>query len=50
MISVIKTTRGTYNIIGTNNEGFCLQGHLNLDELRELLKEVDNALMNENDE
>lgn len=47
MISVIKTESGRFNVIGTNDEGFCLQGNLTEEELQELREAIDEALEDE---
>jgi hypothetical protein len=44
MITVILTTSGTYNVFGTNAEGFCLQGNLTIAELKALKVQVDRAV------
>jgi hypothetical protein len=37
MISVIKTTSGNYNVIGTADDAFIIQGNLTKSQLQELL-------------
>ena len=46
MIAVIPTGRNSdsYNIIGTTDNAFILQGCLTLDQLKELKRAVDEAL------
>ena len=44
MIAVIKTTGGTYNIFGTADDMFILQGNLTKDQLIELEKKIKEAL------
>lgn len=44
MIEVIKVTDGSYNVIGTDNGMFVLQGNLTEAQLKELLKKVRKAL------
>jgi hypothetical protein len=44
MISVIKTTSGGYNVIGTDDGVFILQGHLTEAQLRDLKREITKAL------
>lgn len=44
MIAVIKVTDGTYNLIGTDNGLFVLQGNLTEAQLKDLLKKVRKAL------
>jgi len=44
MISVIKVTDGTYNVIGTSNNEFILQGNLTKSQLIKLNAEIVKAL------
>lgn len=44
MISVIRTVNGTFNIFGTHNDGFIIQGNLNEAQLRELIDKAQKAL------
>lgn len=44
MISVIKTMSGGYNVIGTADGVFVVQGHLTEAQLKELLKAGREAL------
>lgn len=44
MIHVILTTGGTYNVFGTENSAFILQGNLTKAQLKELAKEIREAL------
>jgi hypothetical protein len=44
MISVIKTVHKTFNVIGTDDGLFILQGNLTEDQLRELIAEAKKAL------
>jgi len=44
VISVIKTDSGKYNVIGTNDDGFNVQGCLTKDELKELVVKGNQAL------
>jgi hypothetical protein len=43
-ISIIPTSNDTFNVIGTNDVAFILQGNLNLDQLEELRDEIDKVL------
>jgi hypothetical protein len=40
MISVIKTDHGTYNLFGTRDGAFCLEGNLTELELEELGRKI----------
>lgn len=40
MIAVILTAGGTYNIIGTRNDNFVLEGNLTLTEMEELAAKI----------
>jgi ABC-type transporter Mla MlaB component len=44
MISVIKVTDGSFNVIGTDNGMFVLQGNLTKEQLMELKREITKAL------
>jgi hypothetical protein len=44
MISVIKTTGGTFNVIGTDEGMFILQGNLTEPQLKDLIKKANKAL------
>lgn len=44
MISVIKVASGGYNVIGTSDGLFTIQGHLSEQQLKELIKEARAAL------
>jgi hypothetical protein len=44
MIAVIKTDSGGYNVIGTDDNVFILQGHLTKAQLKELKAEIVKAL------
>jgi hypothetical protein len=47
MIFIVKTSNGTYNVIGTNDsDGFSIQGSLTASELKLLKREVDIAVKN----
>jgi len=48
MITVIRTDSGNYNLFGTRDGMFTLQGNITLDELKELKKEVDSAVKTSN--
>ena len=40
MITVIRTDSGTYNLFGTRDDSFVLQGNLTEKELRELHTQI----------
>lgn len=44
MIAVIRTVHGNFNVLGTRDDGFVLQGNLNRDELKDLLEKGQEAL------
>jgi hypothetical protein len=44
MISVIKTSSGGYNILGTADGVFVIQGHLTKEQLKELRTEINKEL------
>lgn len=44
MIAVIKVTNGSYNVIGTDDGMFVIQGNLTKPQLEELLKAGKEAL------
>lgn len=44
MIEVIKVTDGTYNLIGTDDGMFVLQGNLTEAQLKALLNKIRKAL------
>ena len=44
MVTVIRTDSGNYNLFGTEDGAFILQGNLTLAQLMELKKEVDSAI------
>ena len=43
MISVIRTDSGSYNLFGTRDNGFILQGNVTEEELDELAKAIEKA-------
>lgn len=43
MISVIRTDSGTFNLFGTRDDEFILQGNLNEDELDQLVAQIEDA-------
>lgn len=43
-IAVIKTTSGSYNVFGTEDEMFVIQGNLTFEQLKKLKVEVDKAV------
>ena len=46
MITVVRTDDWTFNLVGVDNGGFCLQGNLDLVQLKELRHEIDIAIKN----
>ena len=44
MIAVIKTDSGNYNIFGTRDQMFILEGNLTKDELKDFVKQANAAL------
>jgi hypothetical protein len=44
MIAVIKTDSGTFNVFGTDDNVFILQGNLTEAQLKELIKAAREAL------
>ena len=40
MISITKVTNGSYNVFGTSDGAFVLQGNLTKDELKQLKAEI----------
>ena len=44
VITVIRTDSGNFNLFGTHDGGFSLQGNLTEAELRELIKAAKEAL------
>ena len=47
MISATRTDSGGINLVGTNDEGFCLQGHVNDEEAITLIRELAAVLVDE---
>jgi hypothetical protein len=44
VISVIPVDDGSYNLIGTEDDQFVLQGNLTREQLEELREEIEKAL------
>lgn len=44
MFVVRKVVNGGFNVIGTNDDGVCVQGHLTLAELMDLRDEIQQAI------
>lgn len=44
MISVTKTDSGNFNLFGTRDGSFCLEGNLTEQELKELIKQAQKEL------